>query len=101
MVITTSTPADPRLNAATREPLSGGIHDYSLGISGQTFITREFNPDVQHITFNFFLNGDTFPEGIESFQATITPAEGFPTYGNPTTLFTSTLINIIDDDCKS
>ena len=100
VVITASTPPDPRLNPATPEPVGGGIHDYSLGVPGQTFITKEFSPDVQNVTFNFFLNGDTFPEGIESFQASITPSEGFPTYGNPVTLFPSTSINIIDDDSK-
>ena len=100
MIITTSTPADPRLNAATIEPIDGGIYDYSLGQPGQTFITREFTPDEQSVTFPFLLNGDTFPERLEAFQATITPVEGFPTYGNPTTLFTTTLINIIDDDSK-
>ena len=102
VVITSSTPTDSRLNPATPEPVGGGgNYDYSLGVPGQTFITREFDPNVQRITFNFFLNGDTFPEGIESFQATITPSEGFPTYGNPTTLFNTTLISIIDDDSKS
>ena len=101
VVITPSTPADPRLNAATREPFGGGNYDYSLGNPGENFTTRDIAPNVQSIRFNFFLNGDTFPERIESFQATITPSEGFPTYGNPLTLFTSTLINIIDDDCKS
>ena len=101
VVITPSTPANPLSNAATIEPMGGGIYDYSLGQPGQTFTIRDINPDVQSIRFGFFLNGDTFPEGIESFQATITPSEGFPTYGNPVTLFTSTLINIIDDDSKS
>ena len=101
VVITTSTPADPHLNAATLEPVGGEIYDYSLGQPGQTYTTRDIDPDVQSIKFTFFLNGDTFAEGIESFQATITPSEGFPNYGNPVTLFTSTLINIIDDDSKS
>ena len=100
MGITTSTPTDSTLNAATPEPLGGGNYDYSLGVPGQIFITRIFDPDVQSITFNFFLNGDTFPERVESFLATITPLEGSPTYGNPVTLFTSTSINIIDDDGK-
>ena len=100
VVITTSTPADPRLNAATIEPIGGGNYDYSLLDPGQTFSTRDIGPDVQSIRFTFFLNGDTFPEGVESFQATITPSEGFPTYRSPTTLFTSILINIIDDDGK-
>ena len=100
VVIPTSTPTDPRLIAATREPVDGGNYDYSLGDPGVSFLTREFTLDVQSIRFNFFLNGDTFPEGVESFQATITPSEGFPTYRSPTTLFTTTLINIIDDDSK-
>ena len=100
MVITPSTPTDSRLNAAILEPVGGGIHDYSLGQPGQTFGQSDFLPDEQSIIFPFLLNGDTFPEGVEFFQATITPSEGFPTYGNPTTLFTSTLINIIDDDSK-
>ena len=99
VVITTSTPADPHLNAATLEPVGGGIHDYSLGTPGQTYSIIEINPDVQSIRFNFFLNGDQSPEGVESFQATIIP-KGFPTYRSPTTLFTTTLINIIDDDGK-
>ena len=101
VVITASTPTDSRLNPATPEPVGGGIYDYSLADPGQTFTTRDIDPDVQSIRFTFFLNGDTFPEGIESFQATITPSEGFPTYGNPTTLFNTTLISIIDDDSKS
>ena len=98
VVITASTPTD---SPATPEPINGGIYDYSLGEPGQTFATRDIDPEVQSIRFTFFLNGDTFPEELESFQATITPSEGFPTYGNPATLFTSTLINIIDDDSKS
>ena len=98
VVITASTPTDPRLNAATLEHRGGG--DYSLGPLGLTSLTRDIEPDMQSIRFTFFLNGDTFPEGVESFQATITPSEGFPTYGTPTTLFNSTLINIIDDDSK-
>ena len=98
--ITPSTPANPHLNAATIEPVGGGIHDYSLGQAGQTFSLLCFEPYEQSIIFPFILNGDTFPEGVESFQATITPTVGFPTYGSPTTLFTTTLINIIDDDGK-
>ena len=100
VIITPSNPANPLLNAATIEPVGSGVHDYSLGQAGQTFTQQDFEPDQQSVTFPFILNGDTFPEGLEAFQATITPAEGFPTYGNPTTLFTSTLINIIDDDSK-
>ena len=100
VVITASTPADPHLNAATPEPDGGGNYDYSLGQPGQTFGVNDIGPDVQSITFTFFLNDDQFPEGVESFQATITPSEGFPTYRSPTTFFTSTLINIIDDDGK-
>ena len=100
VVITPSTPADPRLNAATIEPVGGGIYDYSLGQAGQTFSVQDIEPDQQSVIFPFILNSDTFPEGLEAFQATITPSEGFPTYRSPTTLFTSTLINIIDDDSK-
>ena len=100
VIITPSTPTDSTLNPATLEPVGGGIYDYSLGQAGQTFLQQDFEPNQQNVTFSFFLNGDTFPEGVEAFQATITPAEGFPTYGNPTTLFTTTLINIIDDDSK-
>ena len=101
VIVTPSTPANPLLNPATLEPVGGGIYDYSLGTAGQTFIQQDFEPDQQSVTFPFILNGDTFPEGLEAFQATITPGEGFPIYGNPSTLFTTTLINIIDDDCKS
>ena len=100
VIITTSTPADPLLNPATIEPVGGGIHDYSLGQAGQTFSVQDFEPDEQSLIFPFILNGDTFPEGVEAFQVTITPSEGFPTYGNPTTLFTTTSIKIIDDDSK-
>ena len=100
VIITPSTPANPLLNAATLEPVGGGIYDYSLGQAGQTFSVQDIEPDQQSVIFPFILNGDTFPEGLESFQATITPSEGFPTYGTPTTLFTTTLINIIDDDSK-
>ena len=95
VIITPSTPADPRLNPATLEPVGGGIYDYSLGTAGQTFIQQDFEPNQQNTTFLFILNGDTFPEGLEAFQASITPAEG-----NPSTLFTTTSINIIDDDSK-
>ena len=100
VVITASTPADPRLNAATLEPIGGGNYDYSLGSQGQTFRHMNIKPNVQSIRFTFFLNGDQSPEGLESFQATIIPSEGFPTYRSPTTLFTTTLINITDDDSK-
>ena len=101
VIITPSTPANPRLNPATPEPVGGGIYDYSLGSAGQTFVQQDIEPNQQSVIFPFILIGDTFPEGIESFQATITPSGGFPTYGNPTTLFNTTLINIIDDDGKS
>ena len=100
VIITPSNPADPRLNAATIETFDGGIHDYSLGLPGQTFGQSDIGPDEQSIIISFFLNGDQSPEGVESFQLTITPSEGFPTYISPTTLFTTTLINIIDDDGK-
>ena len=100
VVITVSSPANRLLRAATIEPVGGGNHDYSLGQPGRTFVQSDFEPDEQSIRFPFFLNGDMFPEGLEAFQATITPAEGFPTYGSPTTLFTTTSINIIDDDSK-
>ena len=100
MVITASTPANPLLNAATPEPIGGGIHDYSLGQPGQTFGQSDIDPDEQSIIFPFILNDDQSPEGVESFQLTITPTVGFPTYRSPTTLFTTTLINIIDDDGK-
>ena len=100
VIITPSTPANPLLNPATLEPAGGGIYDYSLGTGGQTFTLQDFEPDQQSVTFPFILNGDTFSEELEAFQATITPNVGFPTYGNPTTLFTTTLINIIDDDSK-
>ena len=100
VVITPSNPADPLLNAATLEPVDGGNYDYSLGTAGQTFGVNDIDPDVQSVRFNFILNGDRSLERVESFQATITPAEGFPTYRSPTTLFTTTLINIIDDDGK-
>ena len=100
VVISTSTPTDSTLNAATPEPIGGGIHDYSLGLAGQTFGVKDIDSDVQSIRFSFFLNGDQSLERVESFQATITPSEGFPTYRSPTTLFTTTLINIIDDDGK-
>ena len=100
VVITASTPANPLLNAATPEPIGGGIHDYSLGQPGQTFGQSDIDPDEQSIIFPFILNDDQSPEGVESFQLTITPTVGFPTYRSPTTLFTTTLINIIDDDGK-
>ena len=100
VIITPSTPPDPRLNAATPELVGGEIHDYSLGTPGETFRHMDIEPDEQSRIFLFFLNGDQYPERVESFQLTITPSEGFPTYRSPTTLFTTTLINIIDDDSK-
>ena len=100
VVITPSTPANPLLNAATLEAIGDENYDYSLGTAGQTFLQQDFEPNQQSVIFPFILNGDTFPEGLEAFQATITPNVGFPTYGNPTALFTTTLINIIDDDSK-
>ena len=56
--------------------------------------------ESQNITFPFYLNHDTLPEGTETFQASAAANNGFPTFKTPTNLFANTLINIIDNDGK-
>ena len=98
--ITVSNPQ--MLSPATLETDDTMINfDYTLGTLGQTFEILQFLPNQQSITFEFFLNSDELPEGIEAFQASSTPVEGFPTFqASITTAFPSTEIQIIDNDCK-
>ena len=100
--ITVSNPQN--LSPATLETddnFISGMYDYSLGTSGDTFTVLNFLPNQQSITFDFLLNSDEVPEGIEAFRASSTPVVGFPTFQAPiTTAFPSTEIQIIDNDCK-
>ena len=80
-------------------------YDYSFGNPGQLFITRDIFPDEQSVTINFTLAADELPEGLEGFRLTLSNFGGiFPPFVLPdsssTTMFESSRIEIIDNDCK-
>ena len=56
--------------------------DYRIN-STDNFLHLQFPAEVKNITFEFFLKSDELPEGVEAFQATATPLEGFPTFLPP------------------
>ena len=68
--------------------------------STDNFLRLRFPAEVHNITFEFFLKSDEFPEGVEAFQATATPLEGFPTFQPPQGegAFESTEIRISDEN---
>ena len=73
--------------------------DYRIN-STDNFLHLQFPAEVKNITFEFSLKSDEFPEGVEAFQATATPLEGFPTFLPPLgeSAFESTEISISDDN---
>ena len=92
--------SDMGLQAATLQSVNGISYDYSIGQPGRVFTLINFLPESQNITFPFFLNHDTLPEGTETFKASAVANSGFPTFKTPTNLFANTLISIIDNDGK-
>ena len=88
------------LQAATLQSVNGINYDYSIGPPGIVFTIIDFPPELQNITFPFFLNHDTLPEGTETFQASAVANNGYPIFETPTNLFANTLINIMDNDGK-
>ena len=83
--------------------------DYRFGGAGRTSATEFFYPYQQRILFLFELLADTFPEGAEAFQASVSPeytqdingmVEQFPTSLNPLTLRSDIFITILDNDRK-
>ena len=84
--------------------------DYRYAGDGQTSNSEFFFPYQQRIPFLFELRFDTFPEGTEAFQASVSPedtrdiggglVEQFPTSLNPLTLRSDIFITILDDDRK-
>ena len=100
VAITVTAPGNFSTRTATLQSENGRNHDYSLGEPGMSFTTVCIQPNEQNVSFTFFLNHDEIYEGLESFQVIATPNNGFPTYGNPSILFTNTLIKILDNDSK-
>ena len=84
--------------------------DYRFGGAGRTSETEFFPPSQQRIPFQFELRADTLPEGIEAFQARVSPedtrdtgggmVERFPLYQSPEILASEVFITIIDRDGK-
>ena len=88
--------------------------DYRFAGDDQTSQTEFFFPNQQRIPFLFELRTDTFPEGTEAFQASVSPedtrefvdadgitrVETFPTSLNPEVLAPDIFIMILDDDRK-
>ena len=97
--VTVSTSTDG--NSATLETLEEP-GDYSLGVDGVNFRQLQFSSDDQEIRFIFMLFGDNTSESTESFRAITSTVEGTPTFQEPitSTAFPSTIIRILDDDCK-
>ena len=88
------------LQAATLQSVNGISYDYNIGPPGIVYTIIDFPPELQNVTFPFFLNHDTLPEGTETFQASAAANNGFPSFETPTNLSVNTLINIIDNDRK-
>ena len=88
--------------------------DYRYAGDGQTSNSEFFFPNQQRIPFLFELRADTFPEGTEAFQASVSPentrqfidengmlmVEQFSTPLNPLTLTSEIFITILDNDRK-
>ena len=90
-----------------------GIQSATLDLDyrfGTLDVTQFFFPSQQKIPFPFELRADTFPEGTEAFQASVSPedsrdggsglVEQFPTSLNPLTLSSEVFITILDNDRK-
>ena len=52
--------------------------DYSIGSSGNTFITIFYLTSSESVNFGFMILADSRPEGVEAFVATILPIDEFP-----------------------
>lgn len=78
-------------------------YDFSFGSPGSN-TTTDIIPEQQFVQVPFFLSTDDLSEGLEGFLLTVTVAGmdlGFPSFQTAnTTLFTSSLITIVDDDRK-
>ncbi len=79
-------------------------NDYVVTNPGEGTIILELSPDEQRLHFPFSLFPDDVAEGTEAFQASIQPSENplHPVFTDPSAgvLYSSTYINIIDDDCE-
>ena len=90
----------PFFREATLETADARL-DYDYTVGGRIGIRSTdliFRPNVQKITFNFFINSDIAIEGDEAFRAFATSLEGFPTFQSPSISFTDVIIR--DNDCK-
>lgn len=88
---------------ATLETNAGPNYDYSIGQPGQTSVTLVFPPEAQSIAFNFSINSDNVPEGVETIQASSFGGFSGPRFDPPfasSTVVQSTEIRIMDNDCK-
>ena len=84
--------------------------DYRFAGPRQISQTENFFPSQQRIPFSFEIRADTFPEGTEAFQASVSPkdtrdigggiVEQFSTFLNPLTLRSAVFITILDNDRK-
>lgn len=78
--------------------------DYRVN-NGTTMFTSSrtlqlnFPPNIQNLTFSLTLNSDEEVEGVEGFEATISPSDAFmrPVVGQA---YQSTIVQILDGDCK-
>ena len=98
--VTVGSPRSER--PASLEGVELGTHyDYRLGVNG-TLSPVLFPAAADFASFQFFLNSDELPEGLEAFEASSSPLPGFPTFLPPITnaTFRSTIIRIIDTDCE-
>ena len=80
-------------------------YDYFIGVLGRTKKNVLFPPTVDRIAFVFSLSHDLGVEGTETFRVTsapVTPSGNFPIFltSASLTVFTTTLINILDNDGK-
>ena len=69
-------------------------------LAGPRTLELTFPPNIQNLSFSFTLNSDGEVEGVEGFQATISPSDAFlhPAVGQA---YQSTIVQILDGDCKS
>ena len=95
--VTVSTPTSG--NPATLENAEE-LGDYSLGDPGVSYRQLPFPSNMQEIPFIFLLFEDDTFECTEGFRAIILTVAGTPTFQDPTTAALTTIIKIVDDDCK-
>ena len=88
-------------DSATLAQATAGNYDYFLGgAPGENVQLREIPPNIQTTSISFFLLPDLIPEGTESFTIITVQSQGSPAIEAPITIFSSTRIDIIDNDCK-